>query len=164
MTTHTSASSPGQTLDSPQQHSDRYGDAKSEHTRTRREEAQPQDDLEMLNTARRVCVARAIPSRVLLRGRPARNVGGTSAVRAPLVCCQVGGQLRHQRSAYSTTASAEEAVPSKKKVWDSVDEAILDVKSGDVVLSGGACRCECEYCRVTKVLLRCRVRIVWDTW
>ena len=89
-------------------------------------------------------MARAIPSRVLLRGRPARNVGGTSAVRAPLVCCQLEGQLHgpgHQRSAYSTSASADGAVPSKKKVWDSVDEAILDVKSGDIVLSGGACRC-----------------------
>ena len=32
-------------------------------------------------------------------------------------------------------------IPKKSKVWDSVDEAILDVKSGDIVLSGAACRC-----------------------
>ncbi|RPD66333.1 3-oxoacid CoA-transferase [Lentinus tigrinus ALCF2SS1-7] len=89
----------------------------------------------MLNTARRVCVARAIPSRVLLRGCAARNVGGT-LVRVPLA--QLGGQQYgpgQQRSAYSTIA--EEAVPSKKKVWDSVDEAVQDVKSGDILLSGG---------------------------
>lgn len=28
-------------------------------------------------------------------------------------------------------------VPNKTKVWDSVDEAVKDVKSGDVLLSGG---------------------------
>ena len=31
-------------------------------------------------------------------------------------------------------------MPSKKKVWDSVDEAVKDVKSGDIILSGGASR------------------------
>ncbi|EIN07522.1 3-oxoacid CoA-transferase [Punctularia strigosozonata HHB-11173 SS5] len=35
------------------------------------------------------------------------------------------------------TGTATEAVPHKKKVWDSVDEAIKDVKSGDIILSGG---------------------------
>jgi hypothetical protein len=28
-------------------------------------------------------------------------------------------------------------VPKSKKVWDSVEKAVSDVKSGDVVLSGG---------------------------
>ena len=28
--------------------------------------------------------------------------------------------------------------PRKTKVWDSVDEAVKDVKSGDIILSGGA--------------------------
>lgn len=28
-------------------------------------------------------------------------------------------------------------VPRKRKVWDSVDEAVRDVKSGDTLLSGG---------------------------
>ena len=28
-------------------------------------------------------------------------------------------------------------VPKKRKVWDSVDEAVGDVKSGDVLLCGG---------------------------
>ena len=28
-------------------------------------------------------------------------------------------------------------VPKKRKVWESIDEAIQDVKSGDVLLSGG---------------------------
>ena len=37
--------------------------------------------------------------------------------------------------AYSVVSG--EHVPSKRKVWDSVDEAIADVKSGDVLLSGG---------------------------
>ena len=30
--------------------------------------------------------------------------------------------------------------PRKTKVWDSVDEAIKDVKSGDIILSGGTQR------------------------
>ena len=38
--------------------------------------------------------------------------------------------------AYSVAANAP--VPKKRKVWDSVDEAIKDVKSGDILLSGGA--------------------------
>lgn len=32
---------------------------------------------------------------------------------------------------------AGDPVPRKRKVWDSVDEAIKDVKSGDTLLSGG---------------------------
>ena len=28
--------------------------------------------------------------------------------------------------------------PGKTKVWDSVDAAVKDVKSGDIILSGGA--------------------------
>lgn len=28
-------------------------------------------------------------------------------------------------------------VPNKKKVWDSADEAVKDVKSGDILLCGG---------------------------
>ena len=31
-----------------------------------------------------------------------------------------------------------EAVPNKRKIWDSVDEAVKEVKSGDTVLVGGA--------------------------
>ena len=34
-------------------------------------------------------------------------------------------------------AGAGTPVPRKRKVWDSVDEAIKDVKSGDTLLSGG---------------------------
>lgn len=29
-------------------------------------------------------------------------------------------------------------VPRKSKIWDSVDEAVKDVKSGDVLLCGGS--------------------------
>jgi len=29
-------------------------------------------------------------------------------------------------------------VPRKRKIWESVDEAIKDVKSGDTLLSGGS--------------------------
>ncbi|EPQ58363.1 3-oxoacid CoA-transferase [Gloeophyllum trabeum ATCC 11539] len=36
---------------------------------------------------------------------------------------------------YSTPVEA--ALPKKKKVWDSADEAVKDVKSGDMILSGG---------------------------
>ncbi|THG99222.1 hypothetical protein EW026_g3092 [Hermanssonia centrifuga] len=36
---------------------------------------------------------------------------------------------------YST--ATDDVVPNKRKVWDSVDEAIKDIKSGDVLLSGG---------------------------
>ena len=38
--------------------------------------------------------------------------------------------------AYSVVANSQ--VPKKKKVWNSVDEAVSAVKSGDVLLSGGA--------------------------
>lgn len=31
--------------------------------------------------------------------------------------------------------------PKKSKVWDSVDEAVKDIKSGDVLLCGGARHC-----------------------
>lgn len=30
-------------------------------------------------------------------------------------------------------------IPRKTKVWDSVDEAVSDIKEGDVLLSGGEC-------------------------
>jgi hypothetical protein len=33
--------------------------------------------------------------------------------------------------------AAGDPVPRKRKVWDSVDEAVDDVKSGDTLLSGG---------------------------
>lgn len=36
---------------------------------------------------------------------------------------------------YSTVVDIP--VPNKKKVWDSADEAVKDVKPGDVLLSGG---------------------------
>lgn len=35
------------------------------------------------------------------------------------------------------TVSANPQVPRKKKVWNSLDEAVSVVKSGDVLLSGG---------------------------
>ena len=31
-------------------------------------------------------------------------------------------------------------IPKKSKVWDSVDEAVKDVKTGDMILSGGTSR------------------------
>jgi len=34
-------------------------------------------------------------------------------------------------------AASAEAAPKRKKVWGSADTAVLDVKSGDIVLSGG---------------------------
>lgn len=41
------------------------------------------------------------------------------------------------RRAYSDPALPNGA-PRSKKVWDSVDEAVSDIKSGDTLLSGGA--------------------------
>ncbi|KAI0748320.1 3-oxoacid CoA-transferase [Daedaleopsis nitida] len=89
----------------------------------------------MLHTVRRACAARVIPSRALLRGHPTRNASGT-LLRGPTVYPALQSQA-HGHSSYYSTIVAEEAVPRKKKVWDSVDEAIQDVKSGDIVLSGG---------------------------
>ena len=37
---------------------------------------------------------------------------------------------------YSVVANAP--IPNKTKVWSSADEAVKDVKSGDIILSGGA--------------------------
>ena len=42
----------------------------------------------------------------------------------------------HRVRYYAVVATS--AVPQKSKVWDSVDQAVKDVKSGDVLLSGGA--------------------------
>lgn len=36
---------------------------------------------------------------------------------------------------YSVVVNAP--IPKKTKVWDSADEAVKDVKSGDIILSGG---------------------------
>ncbi|KDQ60682.1 hypothetical protein JAAARDRAFT_31661 [Jaapia argillacea MUCL 33604] len=49
---------------------------------------------------------------------------GSKVARAVPVCIRF----------YSVVA---EAVPNKKKVWESADEAIKGVKSGDIILSGG---------------------------
>lgn len=84
----------------------------------------------MLQCARRAYASRVVPSRALLRSQPARNARGT------ITLVRLADRLGQAGRAYST-AAAEDAVPSKKKVWDSVDEAIADVKSGDVLLSGG---------------------------
>ena len=91
----------------------------------------------MLQCARRAYAARVVPPRALARGSlPARNAGGSLA---KLTVVQLPDQLPagagHAGRAYSTAAPG--AVPKKKKVWDSVDEAIADVRSGDVLLSGG---------------------------
>jgi 3-oxoacid CoA-transferase len=42
------------------------------------------------------------------------------------------------RATYATVNSAP--IPKSRKVYDSVDEAVKDVKSGDVLLSGGESR------------------------
>ena len=41
----------------------------------------------------------------------------------------------HRVRFYAVVSSA--ATPTKSKVWDSVEDAIKDVKSGDILLSGG---------------------------
>lgn len=42
-----------------------------------------------------------------------------------------------------TAKPADLPVSNKKKIWDSVDEAVKDVKSGDVLLCGGECASGC---------------------
>jgi len=46
-------------------------------------------------------------------------------------------------------------VPRKRKVWDSVDEAIKDVRSGDMLLSGGSWFGSCTRSRLTHSFLPC---------
>ena len=43
-----------------------------------------------------------------------------------------------RRRAYSTPVDGGAPVPKVNKIWDSVDDALRAVKSGDTVLSGGA--------------------------
>jgi len=50
--------------------------------------------------------------------------------------CRAGLPFVHLVRAYAVPANTH--VPRKKKVWNSVDEAVSIVKSGDVLLSGGA--------------------------
>jgi hypothetical protein len=49
-------------------------------------------------------------------------------------CSRVGAPLQVR----TFIAAAKDAVPKKRKVWDSVDEAVKDVKTGDIVLAGGS--------------------------
>jgi hypothetical protein len=42
------------------------------------------------------------------------------------------------RGVRAYTVVADAAVPKKKKVWESADEAVADIKSGSMILSGGA--------------------------
>ena len=49
---------------------------------------------------------------------------------------------------YSVVADAP--APTKRKVWDSVEEAIADVKSGDVLLSGGTSMSAHIFCCTTQ--------------
>ncbi|KAJ8468718.1 hypothetical protein ONZ51_g9459 [Trametes cubensis] len=93
----------------------------------------------MLQCARRAYAARVVPPRALARGSlPARNVGGSLAkltvVQLPDQLPAGAGHAGRAARAYSTAAPG--AVPKKKKVWDSVDEAVADVRSGDILLSG----------------------------
>ncbi|KAH9945941.1 3-oxoacid CoA-transferase [Epithele typhae] len=92
-----------------------------------------------MHTVRRACSVQLIAPRALLRNQPTRNVYGTlhhAALTSVPPRAHGRGPTRVQSGAYSTVAAAEEA-PGKTKVWDSVEEAIADVKSGDVLLSGG---------------------------
>lgn len=53
-------------------------------------------------------------------------------VRRPLYISFAARQHRF----YSTPLDAA-PIPDVQKVWDSADEAVKDVKSGDTILSGG---------------------------
>lgn len=52
-------------------------------------------------------------------------------------------------------------IPKKSKVWDNVQEAIKDVKSGDVILSGGTHIPSRVWWIRMLSSLECRLRIVW---
>ena len=71
----------------------------------------------------------ARPARLALRSSPCAScrAGPSAAVglRLRIRFYSVGG------------AQADLPVPNKTNVWDSVDEAVKDVKSGDTLLSGG---------------------------
>ena len=72
--------------------------------------------------------------------RPARLAPRSS----PCASCRAGPSaavfVRLRIRFYSAGGTqAELPVPNKTKVWESVDEAVKDVKSGDTLLSGGAC-------------------------
>lgn len=64
----------------------------------------------------------------------------TAVRRSPcLLRAPTGARLRiHAVRSYAVVADA--ALPKRTKVWDSIDEAVKDVKSGDILLSGGMSR------------------------
>lgn len=51
-------------------------------------------------------------------------------------------------------------VPKKTKVWESVDEAVKDVKSGDVLLCGGKFQVS-RLLPCIESCIPCRVRACW---
>lgn len=66
--------------------------------------------------------------------------GGFRKVSAasPTVALGTSTALRLKVRCYSTPADLP--VPNKSKVWESAEEAVKDVKSGDTLLSGGMFR------------------------
>lgn len=72
---------------------------------------------------------------VLVARRLPRSRGGQSPARLLPAYLQSTSPLKSTRRSYAVVQGA--SVPSSRKVWDSVEEAIQDVKSGDVLLSGG---------------------------
>ncbi|KAI0748319.1 3-oxoacid CoA-transferase [Daedaleopsis nitida] len=57
------------------------------------------------------------------------------AVAMPRACSSSRITIAARIRYYSVVVNAP--IPRKTKVWDSVDEAVKDVKSGDIILSGG---------------------------
>ena len=51
---------------------------------------------------------------------------------------RAGLPVFHLVRAYAVPSNPQAQVTKKKKVWNTVDEAVSAVKSGDVLLSGGA--------------------------
>ena len=80
----------------------------------------------------------ALIARAPLRSRA---YGGSARRVLPILCgAATRSEQSNSRRCYSVVADAP--VPTKRKVYDSVEEAIKDVKSGDVLLSGGTCTSE----------------------
>lgn len=67
--------------------------------------------------------------RVLLATRRTR-------AQAPSLWIAIGHPQAHLSGVKSVTTNAP--IPRKTKVWDSAEEAVKDIKDGDVILSGGA--------------------------
>lgn len=73
-----------------------------------------------------------------------------------------GLSLKAAASARCYSVATDAPIPRSTKIWDSVDEAVKDVKSGDTLLCGGAHIL--SHCIVALSNSRsCRFWVSWDS-